>query len=42
VWREHIGNARVHTLPGVGHLVFDETPDAVAAVAEHVGVGITA
>ena len=42
VWREHIANARVHTLPGVGHLVFDETPDAVAAVAEHVGVGIAA
>jgi len=42
VWREHIADARVHLLPGVGHLVFDETPDAVGAVAEHVGAGITA
>jgi pimeloyl-ACP methyl ester carboxylesterase len=36
VWAEHIDGAQVRILPGIGHLVFDETPDAVAVVAEHV------
>jgi pimeloyl-ACP methyl ester carboxylesterase len=40
VWAAHIRHAQIHTLPGVGHLVFDETPGAVAAVAEHIGAGV--
>jgi pimeloyl-ACP methyl ester carboxylesterase len=33
VWAAHIPHAQTCILPGVGHLVFDETPAAAAAVA---------
>jgi pimeloyl-ACP methyl ester carboxylesterase len=41
VWAQHIPGAEVRTLPGVGHLVFDETPDAAEAVAGFVGEELT-
>ncbi len=34
VWAELIPNATVTRLPGVGHLVFDETPDAARAAGD--------
>jgi pimeloyl-ACP methyl ester carboxylesterase len=34
VWAERIPDARVQTIPGAGHLLFDESADAVAAVGE--------
>jgi pimeloyl-ACP methyl ester carboxylesterase len=37
VWVDHLPNAEVKTLPGVGHLLFDESRDAVDAVAGFVG-----
>jgi pimeloyl-ACP methyl ester carboxylesterase len=40
VWAQHLPNAQVRTLPGVGHLMFDETRDAVDAVADFVGAGL--
>jgi pimeloyl-ACP methyl ester carboxylesterase len=39
VWADLLPNAEVKTLPGVGHLLFDESRDAVEAVAEFVGSG---
>lgn len=41
VWAEHIPGAEVKVLPGVGHLVFDETPEAAEAVAGFVGEELT-
>jgi len=41
VWAQHIPGAEVRTLPGVGHLVFDETPEAAEAVAGFVGEELT-
>jgi pimeloyl-ACP methyl ester carboxylesterase len=41
VWAEHIPGAEVRTLPGVGHLVFDESPEAAEAVAGFVGEELT-
>lgn len=32
-WRSHLPHAEERVLAGVGHLLFDESPDAVAAVA---------
>ena len=40
-WAQHIPGAEVRTLPGVGHLVFDETADACEAVAGFVGEELT-
>jgi pimeloyl-ACP methyl ester carboxylesterase len=37
VWAEHIPGAEVRILPGVGHLVFDESSEAAEAVAGFVG-----
>jgi pimeloyl-ACP methyl ester carboxylesterase len=37
VWADLIPNAEVKILPGVGHLVFDESREALDAVAEFVG-----
>jgi pimeloyl-ACP methyl ester carboxylesterase len=34
VWARYIPGARVRRFPGAGHLVLDENPEAVAAVAE--------
>jgi pimeloyl-ACP methyl ester carboxylesterase len=34
VWAEYIPNAEVKTFPGIGHLLFDETPDAAQVVLE--------
>ena len=44
IWADHLPNAEVKTLPGVGHLLFDESRDAVDAVAEFVesGAGLLA
>jgi pimeloyl-ACP methyl ester carboxylesterase len=42
VWAEHIAGAQVCMLPGTGHLVFDESPDAAPAVAEFMGAGVAA
>jgi pimeloyl-ACP methyl ester carboxylesterase len=39
VWADHLPNAEVRTLPGIGHLLFDESRDAVDAVAGFVGAG---
>jgi pimeloyl-ACP methyl ester carboxylesterase len=41
VWAEQISGAEVRTLPGVGHLVFDESPEAAEAVAGFVGEELT-
>jgi pimeloyl-ACP methyl ester carboxylesterase len=41
VWAEHIPDATVKILPGVGHLMFDESREAVDAVAEFAGAGVT-
>ena len=41
VWAQLIPGAEVRTLPGVGHLVFDETPEAAEAVAGFVGEELT-
>ena len=40
VWAEHIPNAEVRILPGVGHLIFDESREAVDAVADFAGAGL--
>ena len=42
VWAEHIANAEVRTIPGAGHLLFDESAAAVAAVADFMGAGVAA
>lgn len=42
VWADEIPNASVKTLPGVGHLLFDESRDAVDAVGEFVGAEVKA
>jgi pimeloyl-ACP methyl ester carboxylesterase len=39
VWADHLPNAEVKTFPGVGHLLFDESRDAVDTVAAFVGAG---
>jgi pimeloyl-ACP methyl ester carboxylesterase len=36
VWAEYIPDAKVKTLPGLGHLLFDESAEAVDAVASFV------
>lgn len=41
VWAELILNAEVKILPGIGHLLFDESPDAVDAIADFVGAKLT-
>jgi pimeloyl-ACP methyl ester carboxylesterase len=42
VWAEHVPNAEVKILPGVGHLMFDESREAVGAVAAFMGAEIGA
>ena len=37
VWAGHIPGAEARTLPGVGHLLFHETRDAVAVTADFAG-----
>ena len=41
VWADHIAGAEVRMLPGVGHLVFDESTEAAEAVAGFVGEELT-
>jgi pimeloyl-ACP methyl ester carboxylesterase len=41
VWAQLVPAAEVKVLPGVGHLVFDETPEAAEAVAGFVGEELT-
>jgi pimeloyl-ACP methyl ester carboxylesterase len=41
VWADLIPDAEVRTLPGVGHLMFDESREAVDAVGSFVGEGLT-
>ena len=41
VWADLIPGAEVRTLPGVGHLMFDESREAVDAVGSFVGEGLT-
>jgi pimeloyl-ACP methyl ester carboxylesterase len=41
VWAELVRGAERRVLPGVGHLLFDESAAAVAAVAEFVGEELT-
>jgi len=36
-WRQHIRNAKVHRYWGAGHLVLDEKPEAVQAIADFLG-----
>jgi pimeloyl-ACP methyl ester carboxylesterase len=40
VWAELIPEAQVRTLPGVGHLLFDESREALEAVGDFVGEGL--
>jgi pimeloyl-ACP methyl ester carboxylesterase len=40
VWAEHIPGASVRTLPGVGHLLFDESREAVEAVRDFAGAEV--
>jgi pimeloyl-ACP methyl ester carboxylesterase len=42
VWSELIPNAEVKLLPGVGHLVFDESREAVDAAVEFVAAAVPA
>jgi pimeloyl-ACP methyl ester carboxylesterase len=37
VWEEQLPNATVKIIPGIGHLCFDESREAVEAVADFVG-----
>ena len=41
VWADLIPGAEVRMLPGVGHLVFDESTEAAEAVAGFVGEELT-
>jgi pimeloyl-ACP methyl ester carboxylesterase len=41
VWADHVRGAERRILPGVGHLLFDESADAVTAVADFVGEELT-
>jgi pimeloyl-ACP methyl ester carboxylesterase len=41
VWAELIPGAEIRTVPGVGHLMFDESRDAVDALGAFVGEGAT-
>lgn len=41
-WAERIPHAATRLLPGVGHLLFDESPEAVAAVGAFVEEGLAA
>jgi pimeloyl-ACP methyl ester carboxylesterase len=40
IWAEHIPDAEVRVLPGVGHLIFDESREALDAAADFVGAGL--
>jgi pimeloyl-ACP methyl ester carboxylesterase len=42
VWADEIPNASVKTFPGIGHVLFDESREAVDAVGEFVGAGVEA
>jgi pimeloyl-ACP methyl ester carboxylesterase len=41
-WAALVPNASVQTFPGVGHLMFDEDPGVVAAIAEFVRAPVSA
>ena len=40
VWAELIPEAEVRTVPGAGHLLFNESQEAVSAVADFVGAEV--
>jgi pimeloyl-ACP methyl ester carboxylesterase len=40
IWAEHIPGAEIRILPGVGHMMFDESREALDAAADFVGAGI--
>jgi pimeloyl-ACP methyl ester carboxylesterase len=42
VWADEIPNASVKTFPGAGHLLFDESREAVDAVGGFVGAEVKA
>jgi pimeloyl-ACP methyl ester carboxylesterase len=39
LWAELVPGAEIRTLPGVGHLMFDESREAVDALGAFVGEG---
>jgi pimeloyl-ACP methyl ester carboxylesterase len=41
VWADHVRGAERRILPGVGHLLFDESAEAVTAVCDFVGEELT-
>jgi pimeloyl-ACP methyl ester carboxylesterase len=41
VWADLIAGSEIRVLPGVGHLLFDESSEAVGAVADFVGEELT-
>jgi pimeloyl-ACP methyl ester carboxylesterase len=41
MWADLIPDAEIRTLPGVGHLMFDESREAVDAIGSFVGEGLT-
>jgi pimeloyl-ACP methyl ester carboxylesterase len=41
IWAELIPGAELRTLPGVGHLIFDESREAVDALGAFVGEELT-
>jgi pimeloyl-ACP methyl ester carboxylesterase len=42
IWAAALPNAETKILPGVGHLLFDESREAVAAVGDFVSAGVAA
>jgi pimeloyl-ACP methyl ester carboxylesterase len=40
-WADLIPNAEVRTAQGAGHLIFDESREAVDALGEFVGAAVT-
>lgn len=42
IWADLIPNAQVRTIPGAGHLIFDDSSEAAPVVAEYMGAGVAA